>query len=161
MSTEQTSREFRNIVAGFHDPEAPLPPGLVWRTTPDGVRYVDYADQPDIRVPRQAHHETRVSGRAKDAALVAATGSAGIGAAATGIGWGLGMAGAHGEGLMQAAVALAVGTGSLAFLKTLLFPRRREPSVTTVTQHVTQNVVARPFGRATGGTATAHGVTKK
>jgi hypothetical protein len=172
VTADQTNVQFREIVRQLNqlDQTAPavdaapaleeLPPGTAWGYTPDGQRVPVYFEPP-TPAPAPAPHETRVSGRAKDAALIATTSGIGVGAAATGIGWGLNMAGTHGTGLMQAAIALAVGTGSLAFLKMLIFPGRRDQSVTNVTNHITQNVTARPFGRASSGNTTGGGVTKK
>ncbi|MEY9876030.1 hypothetical protein ABH931_005537 [Streptacidiphilus sp. MAP12-33] len=96
--------------------------------------------------------ETRVSGRAKGAALVAVAGGTGVGAAATGVGYAAGLIASAGSGLMTAAIALAIATGSIFALTLLLrgtlAPRGGRDSGTT---YVTQNVTATGlFGRAHG-----------
>jgi hypothetical protein len=108
--------------------------------------------------------DTRVSGRAKSVALVSVSGGVGIGAATTGIGYGAGMVAANSAGLMTAAIATAIGAGSITLAALLLryvfggLGRRlgasastgSQPTATHVT-HITQNVTATgPFGRANG-----------
>lgn len=96
--------------------------------------------------------DTRISGRAKDVALVAAAGGTGIGAAATGIGYAAGMVASVSAGLMTAAIALAIAVASIVALTT--FVRSSIGSSTaasTTTTHVTQHVTATGlFGRANG-----------
>ncbi|MFH9871592.1 hypothetical protein ACH4NT_36645 [Streptomyces lydicus] len=73
------------------------------------------AQQPAVpQQPAAAPVETRISGRAKGAALVAAAGGVGVGAAGAGIGYGAALIADHSEGLMTAAMALGIAGGSIA-----------------------------------------------
>ncbi|MEU7222288.1 hypothetical protein [Streptomyces chrestomyceticus] len=63
---------------------------------------------------------TRVSGRAKGAALIACAGGCGVGMATAGIGYGAGVVADHSEELMTVATAAAIGAGSLTVLLLVL-----------------------------------------
>ncbi|MFJ6212171.1 hypothetical protein ACIQGZ_02365 [Streptomyces sp. NPDC092296] len=143
-----------------------LPAGL----TPEQVALLlalthhNPAPAPPAPAPPAAVVDTRVSGRAKGAALVAGAGGTGIGAAATGIGYGAGMISTASGGLMTAALALAIGTGSLTTAVLLLrgalnrdghrtdpaAPRPGEQPPAPQT-HITQNIHSHGmFGRSNG-----------
>lgn len=132
------------------------------------------AAQNTHNLPTPAPHQTAMSGRAKDTALVITTTGAGIGIATTGIGAGAAgigygaslLAGASG-GLMTAAIAIAIIAGAipaaLLALRHAFAPRHQEehhtPTQPTpqVIQHITQQVTATGFlGKATGGDITNH-----
>ncbi|MBM9505307.1 hypothetical protein [Actinacidiphila acididurans] len=134
-------------------PHAAQPvPSVASVVLPDGQVVTGYTTaQPAPLVPV----DTRVSGRAKGAALVIASGGIGVGGATAGIGYGLGLIATAGPGLLTAAIALAIATGSAALLRLLLGSgaRSADRSTTVVHQHVTAHGL---FGRATGGTITRH-----
>ncbi|GAB2770100.1 hypothetical protein [Streptomyces daliensis] len=118
---------------------------------PDQIAALVTAQQPESPAPDQSPIDTRISGRAKGAALIALASGVGTGAATAGIGYGAGLLAQASEGLMTAALALAIATGSLT--GALLFVRfffgvRRSTQTTHITQH---NVATGFFGRA-GGT---------
>lgn len=103
--------------------------------------------------------ETRISGKAKDIALITAGGGAGLGAATTGIGYGSGLIASASGGLMTAALALAITTGSIGALLLMLRTTRKtttepdENASQQPVQHITQNITAHGmFGRASGET---------
>ncbi|WP_052441589.1 hypothetical protein [Streptacidiphilus anmyonensis] len=128
------------------------PPGLLTRpaAVTQQLALLRAAHQYTLPAPvQQVPVDTRISGRAKGAALVALAGGAGVGAAATGVGYGAGMIASASGGLMTAAIALAITTGSI-FALTLLFRgalgRRTQGGGDT---YITQNVTATGlFGRA-------------
>ncbi|MCD0482043.1 hypothetical protein LO771_06335 [Streptacidiphilus sp. ASG 303] len=106
--------------------------------------------------PTPAPVDTRLSGRAKDAALVAVSGGLGVGAATAGVGYGAGMIASASEGLMTASLALALGsasvTGLVLFLRTA-FGRSHSGGGADgqAGPHITQNITATGlFGRAHG-----------
>ncbi|ARQ69973.1 hypothetical protein [Streptomyces marincola] len=118
------------------------------------------APQPDP-TPHPApdtHRDTRVSGRAKDVALMAAAGGTGLGAATAGIGYGSGLIASASGGLMTAALALAIATGTLTGAAWLLRAALKTNRTDTAggdeqqpTTHITQHVTATGlFGRANG-----------
>ncbi|WP_062209508.1 hypothetical protein [Streptomyces sp. NBRC 109706] len=102
--------------------------------------------------------ETRMSGRAKDTALVVAASGTGLGAAGAGIGYGSGLIATASGGLMTAAIALAIATGSITAAialirtacKTNTTGKAREDKKRPTT-HITQHVTATGlFGKANG-----------
>ncbi|WP_019431909.1 hypothetical protein [Streptomyces sp. AA0539] len=108
--------------------------------------------------PVPAPVDTRVSGKAKDIALITAGGGAGVGAATTGIGYGSGLIASASGGLMTAALALAITTGSIGALLLMLRTTRKTTTAPDEgsadrqpVQHITQNITAPGmFGRANG-----------
>ncbi|MEV4438087.1 hypothetical protein AB0K09_03560 [Streptomyces sp. NPDC049577] len=95
---------------------------------------------PPASAPTAAPVETRISGRAKGAALVTAAGGIGVGTAAAGIGYGAGLVADKSEGLLTAALALGIGSGSIAALVLLLrflFAGRPRGGASTTTIHQT------------------------
>ncbi|UED85295.1 hypothetical protein [Streptomyces profundus] len=115
-------------------------------------------DVPTTAPAAPAPTETRMSGRAKDTALMVAAGGTGIGAAGAGIGYGSGLIATASGGLMTAAIALAIATGSITAAvalirttcKTSTAGEARE-SEQRATTHITQNISATGlFGKANG-----------
>ncbi|MBM9505043.1 hypothetical protein [Actinacidiphila acididurans] len=136
-----------------YPPHAPQPvPSVTSVVLPDGQVVTGYTTAQPAPLPVV---DTRVSGRAKGAALVIASGGIGVGGATAGIGYGLGLIATAGPGLLTAAIALAIATGSATLLRLLLGSgaRSADRSTTVVHQHVTSHGL---FGRATGGTITRH-----
>ncbi|ARQ67498.1 hypothetical protein [Streptomyces marincola] len=106
---------------------------------------------------QDTQRDTRVSGRAKDIALITTAGGGGLGAATAGIGYGSGLIAGASGGLMTAALALAIGTGSITAAVMLLRAAFKNGSTDTAggdeqpTTHITQNIHAPGlFGRANG-----------
>ncbi|RKN43105.1 hypothetical protein [Streptomyces hoynatensis] len=99
--------------------------------------------------------DARMSGRAKDTALMVAAGGTGLGAASAGVGVGAGLIASASGGLMTAAVALAIASGSVGaaamLLRTAFRRRLAEAAEQEPTTHITQNITATGlFGKANG-----------
>ncbi|GAA0464183.1 hypothetical protein ABZ951_15725 [Streptomyces sp. NPDC046215] len=112
---------------------------------------------PPAPPPAATPVETRISGRAKGAALVTAAGGIGVGTAAVGIGYGAGLIADKSEGLMTAALAFGIGSGSLAALVLLLrflFASRTSSGATT--NHTTINQTVHASGWFSKGSIHNH-----
>ncbi|MFE1358378.1 hypothetical protein [Streptomyces harbinensis] len=153
-----------------HDPTytPPLQPTHGTQLTPQQMAVIAALIHQNTPTPTAVPHttpdpnpvtqrDTRVSGKAKDIALITAGGGAGVGVATTGIGYGSGLIASASGGLMTAALALAITTGSIGALLLMLRATRKtaaepeESASQRPVQHITQNIHSSGmFGRANG-----------